>query len=281
MSDIFVSYAREDLETAKALAEILHASGWSIFWDRSIPTGKAWRQVIGSALAEARCVVVIWSKSSIDSTWVQEEADSGRERGVLFPVIIESVKQPIGFGGLQATDLSSWNTVQRSSEVERLITDIGHLLGPPAPNHCSRTARRGQSKGHTTEDVRHLPELLHTANGQKARDVKRRLVEQGLKIFDWSEQFLPGSTILEECRRAADVSRRAVFILTRDDPKTVGANLVFEIGQFSASLGARRVIVLAEKGLELPFDVGGVLVVRLGAQGLDQVIKWAKAKETA
>jgi hypothetical protein len=161
MSDIFVSYAREDLETAKALAEILHASGWSIFWDRSIPTGKAWRQVIGSALAEARCVVVIWSKSSIDSTWVQEEADSDRERGVLFPVIIESVKQPIGFGGLQATDLSSWNTVQRSSEVERLITDIGHLLGSPAPNHCSRTARRGQSKGHTTEDVRHLPELLH------------------------------------------------------------------------------------------------------------------------
>jgi hypothetical protein len=33
MTDIFLSYAREDLRTAQDLAEALEYYGWSVFWD--------------------------------------------------------------------------------------------------------------------------------------------------------------------------------------------------------------------------------------------------------
>src|SRR5919198_2924613 len=94
VSDIFISYAREDLERAKGLAEALEAQGWSVFWDRTIPPGKTWREVIAKALHEARCVVVAWSRASITSGEVYKEAEEGRERKILVPVCFDEVKRP-------------------------------------------------------------------------------------------------------------------------------------------------------------------------------------------
>jgi hypothetical protein len=96
MSDIFISYAKEDHPWAEMLAQTLKDRGWLTFWDRTIPTGKTWRETIGRELEGARCVIVLWSKTSIESDWVQEEADAKRRR-VLVPVLIDKVHPPYGF----------------------------------------------------------------------------------------------------------------------------------------------------------------------------------------
>ena len=43
MSDIFVTYAREDEDRVRELVSVLEQQGWSVFWDRRIPTGETWR----------------------------------------------------------------------------------------------------------------------------------------------------------------------------------------------------------------------------------------------
>jgi hypothetical protein len=48
MSDIFISYASEDLPRIRPLVDALERRGWSVFWDRTIPAGKTWREVIGN-----------------------------------------------------------------------------------------------------------------------------------------------------------------------------------------------------------------------------------------
>ncbi len=132
MSDIFISYANEDLSRIRPLAQALEGCGWSVFWDRSIPAGKTWRHVIGGALNSARAIVVAWSNSSIKSTWVQEEADGGREKGILVPILIDKVQPPLGFRAIQAADLTNWETtIQSSPEFDKLIVDITAILGPP------------------------------------------------------------------------------------------------------------------------------------------------------
>ena len=70
MADIFLSYASEDLERAKLLAPVLEARGWSVWWDRRIPPGKAFAQVIEQA---ARGVVLLWSTSSIERDGAKRE----------------------------------------------------------------------------------------------------------------------------------------------------------------------------------------------------------------
>jgi formylglycine-generating enzyme required for sulfatase activity len=109
MSDIFLSYAREDEERVKPIVEHLEAQGWSVFWDQHIPPGKTFRQHIKENLDAARCVVVVWSQHSIDSHWVLEEAETGRKRTILVPLRIDQVEPPFGFGSIQAADLTSWN----------------------------------------------------------------------------------------------------------------------------------------------------------------------------
>ena len=130
MSDIFISYASEDRERIRPLAHALEAHGWSVFWDPNIPTGKSWREVLDTALTDARCVVVAWSNQSIVSRWVHEEAEEARERSILIPVFIEKVRPPLGFRGVQAADLSEWDDTKHSDVFERLVTDIDAHLGP-------------------------------------------------------------------------------------------------------------------------------------------------------
>ena len=95
MADIFISYAKEDRSKVEPLANVLEAKGWSVWWDVSIPVGEIWTKVIKKELKAANCVVVLWSKTSIDRNWVYEEADDGKERKILVPAIIDNVKPSI------------------------------------------------------------------------------------------------------------------------------------------------------------------------------------------
>ena len=132
-TDIFISYAREDAAWVRLLAAELELHGLSVFWDLRIPAGQTWRSHIGKALKEARCVVVVWSSHSIESEWVIEETDQGKRRRVLVPVYKELVNPPIGFGQVQAADLSGWRRGQPSEEFDAFLEDLARVLGPAPP----------------------------------------------------------------------------------------------------------------------------------------------------
>jgi TPR repeat protein len=145
MSDIFLSYAREDQPWAEMLAQTLEGRGWSTFWDRTIPIGKTWRETIGSELDGARCVIVLWSKTSIESGWVQEEADDAKRRGVLVPILIDNVQPPIGFRSIQAAHLQNWDGTEPTQAFRRLIADIAALIGLP-PKEVEEKDRQAEAE---------------------------------------------------------------------------------------------------------------------------------------
>jgi hypothetical protein len=95
MADIFLSYANEDRETARAVAGLLESAGCTVWWDRRIPAGRTWRSMIEEALREMRCMVVLWSTHSVESDWVKEEAEEALSLGRLIPVLIVPVNTPV------------------------------------------------------------------------------------------------------------------------------------------------------------------------------------------
>ena len=133
MADIFISYADEDESRIRPIVEALEKRGWSVFWDRKIPPGKTWRDAIGAALESARAVVVAWSKTSVKSRWVQEEADWGLNRDILIPFFIEDVKPPLGFGAVQAADLTDWAGDPNHPGFQLLAGALSGLLGTTQP----------------------------------------------------------------------------------------------------------------------------------------------------
>src|ERR1700733_9064369 len=150
MSDIFISYAREDRRRAGALVKALEAQGWSVWWDWVTPTGKQFRRVIEEEINKARCVVVLWSATSIESDWVIEEASEGKESGILLPVLIEKVRQPMGFRSMHAADLVGWEGDLAAPQFERLRGEIAALIGPAA------VGRPGESRTNPKDGLRYV-----------------------------------------------------------------------------------------------------------------------------
>ncbi|MET0502417.1 MAG: TIR domain-containing protein [Candidatus Binatia bacterium] len=135
MGDIFISYASADRERARMLADALARQGWSVWWDRTIPPGKEFDQVIEEALDAAKCVVVLWSKTSTASSWVKTEAAEAMRRKILVPALIDDVKIPLEFRRLQAADLSQWQGEDSHPELEKFRRSIeGNISGVDDPS---------------------------------------------------------------------------------------------------------------------------------------------------
>lgn len=106
MASIFLSYARDDAAKAAKIAAALEAAGHNVWWDKHIGAGSRFGAEIEEALEAADRVVVLWSKNSVRSAWVLDEAAAGRDSGRLLPVLIEKVKPPLGFRQFQSIDLT-------------------------------------------------------------------------------------------------------------------------------------------------------------------------------
>lgn len=132
MSDIFISYAREDKERAAVLAKALEKNGWSVWWDRKIPPGKTFSSVIEEAIEAAKCVIVLWSKDSTASDWVQNEASEGARKKTLVPALIDDVQIPFEFRRIQAADLIDWQAQPDHPGFANLINAVSQFAGPPA-----------------------------------------------------------------------------------------------------------------------------------------------------
>ena len=148
MSQIFISYANEDTDFARRLADAFEIRGWSVWWDKQIPPGMDYAQVIESAVNAAQCVVVLWSKHSIQSRWVQTEAAAGADRHIIATVIVDEIdgdQIPFEFRRLQAVNLSDWTQGHEHQGFERLAQRIGSILdAPPRPvEQTSRPADAG------------------------------------------------------------------------------------------------------------------------------------------
>lgn len=140
MADIFLSYAREDKPRAAQVAAGLEAAGFDVFWDNEIPPGQTWADYIESKLSSCRAVVVLWSANSTRSQYVREEARDGRNRGLLFPALIDSSPVPFGFGEVQSADLSTWTGQPRHEGWDRLLSALhGALSGDVAPRPLAQS----------------------------------------------------------------------------------------------------------------------------------------------
>ena len=132
MTDVFVSYAGIDRERAREVAETLAALGYDVWWDQKIPVGSSWDKFIPTKVREARCLIVLWSKNSIDSKYVREEVRLADTLGRLAPGTLDRTQPPFGFGQMEAAQLEDWHPAQLDHpEWLNLLHRVAELAGPP------------------------------------------------------------------------------------------------------------------------------------------------------
>lgn len=125
---IFISYKRENKEIVFNICKILQAKGYILFVDHDINSGENFRDRILNELQQSSCVITFWSKDSVTSRWVIDEAEYAMSRGILIPVLLDSTLPPFGFGDIHAANLSHWDEQNDLSEIQKLLDAIKWVM---------------------------------------------------------------------------------------------------------------------------------------------------------
>jgi adenylate cyclase len=134
---VFLSYAREDTAAARQLAAGIERAGHAVWWDHHIQGGSRFASEIDRELKNADAVVVLWSKTSIESAWVQDEAAEGRDSGRLVPTIMDGVKPPLGFRQFQSINFGNWDGRDEPDALGDLLGAIAQMTGETEPRSAA------------------------------------------------------------------------------------------------------------------------------------------------
>lgn len=160
MADVFISYASGDRECAGRLANCLEARGWTVWWDRKLLAGQSYDQVIEREIEAAKAVVVLWSRASLSSEWVKNEAGAAAERDALVPAFIDDVRPPLEFRRRQAANLVNWDgdpahegfralcdgIAAKSADAGRYVSPLVTASPPQPDSHTTLSPPRRKSR---------------------------------------------------------------------------------------------------------------------------------------
>ena len=184
MTDVFISYKREERDAARRMAEALQGAGFAVWWDNDILPGEQYRAVTLEILQSCRAALVIWSEKSIQSSWVLDEAQRALDRGVLIPVMFEPLAAyPLGFGQVHAHDLTAWDGRADHPAFQPVIAAVQRLAGPrektgktPASAADVETEVAFWRGVHDARDPRDIEEYLRRYPNGLFSDLARRRV---------------------------------------------------------------------------------------------------------
>ena len=251
MSDVFISYAHADYAHAEALAGALRQEQFSVWWDPNIPIGGNWRTEIEKALQLARCVIVLWSSNSVESSWVSEEADVAKERGILCPVLIDHATLPIGFRGLQCALLSDWDGDRDNGEFRKLCDAVRAKLRKIPPIDSAPPEPAGRSPL-TLEPAPKV--LLPIDRGRKPRSAdasgRRLALLVGASEFDdhWLGGLVTPASDLEALRRVLEDPEIGRFTVLPSLLNSTDAQIRRRIDEFFSSAYADDLLLLYYSG---------------------------------
>jgi len=168
MSDAFISYSRKDIDWVRDMVRSLEAEGFSVHWDRNVPPGKTWDDVLARELQSAKACIVVWSANSVNSDWVKEEATIAKDSGKYLPVQIGPELPPLGFRRIQAADLTHWRINAACPQWRLLIAATAHLVrgaaqpepAPPLPPPEGRDISGRRQPLKAVPDRHNFPTLI-------------------------------------------------------------------------------------------------------------------------
>gem|GEM_PF-1574578 len=297
MSDIFISYAREDRDRVKPLVRLLEDQGYSVWWDHELVPGASYEKVIDEAISAARCVVVVWSRESADSEWVQAEAGDGLERGILVPVMMDNVRVPISFRRKHAAQLLEWPKRRDSHEIEFFIRGIAECLdrepgligvaeSSPIPYSVTSTSANTRSKlfaGVALTLALALAYVIYESGLPAESVIEPGILDYSIAVLPFTDPESTEVTSIKDVEARAEIAYEIAHTLRRipdlrviSDAAVLGMLAEVEMEQIRRKLNVNYLIEGTLPNQATP----GLITIRL-VNTLSGVTLWTESFETA
>ncbi len=183
MADIFISYKQEEHNQARKLANALEKRGWSIWWDPKLRAGERFDDVIETALKEAKCVIVMWSRHSVESDYVKNEASLALDLKKLVPVAIEDTEYPLRYRGLHTLNLKGWNGSVTNVQFKSLVKNLFDRIGESSAEVEKCKRKQEEEKRKLQEERQELEKRKHALTDQE------RKIHKEQKSFEFSREL--------------------------------------------------------------------------------------------
>lgn len=238
MPDIFLSYSSQDRDVAERIQARLAEEGYDVFWDQSTPPGIDWDTWIRDKLKDSRCVIVLWSKTSVSSPNVRHEAIIGREKHKLLPVMVDDLDPddfPMGLFLVQALKIGRTKK-SLAAQWDKLLEEVRAKL---AANRAE-----GDTAAEASKPVRRVRPLWRRPPiiaGALAAALALALLLNWSSlqiIFDPTLPPVPAASV--EAARSSEQLARARVVRSADEALTsgrqaVGTSWVWLVGQLMSA----------------------------------------------
>lgn len=193
MSDVFISYRRDDRPKVEVLAKALESLGVSVFFDARIPSGSVFDEVVAAELKAAKAVIVCWTPGAVESRWVRSEASIGLERDVLLAAFFETVSLTPPFNLVQAEDLRAWRGDLSDRNFQKILDRLGVLTDRPSLADEARAAaketewrdRDAQAKADFDAKLSEARSLFAAKQASRPLEFEARIAETEASFLRW------------------------------------------------------------------------------------------------
>ena len=133
MFDVFVSYSHADGAVTEKLVAALTAEGLNVDWDShfQIACGVTLTSLLAERCDTAICVLVLWSRHSVASSWVLQEATRGLHRRRLLQATLDGTEPPLGFRDYIYGDLSAWDGTAQDRAFRKVADGVCFFRSRP------------------------------------------------------------------------------------------------------------------------------------------------------
>ena|GEM_PF-2202184 len=139
MTDIFISYKREDRAIAESVAQAFVRRGYTVWWDASLLAGDVFVEEINRQLGAAQIAITLWSEAALQSRWVQAETLAAWNDDKYLGAVIEPGIQVLApFNGSHNEDLTSF--AAGTGDLVRLMQVVEARIGPPPQEEIDEEA---------------------------------------------------------------------------------------------------------------------------------------------
>ena len=210
MTQVFISYSRQDMEFVQRLAADLQNAGLDVWWDLSdIQGSDVWEKRIEEGLRTSQHFIVVLTPDSLESRWVRREYLSADNAGIkIIPLKLKSH----GETPLTLRDIQPIDAIGR--RYEDVLADVLMTLKGPDD---------GGEKGVTIHQKGLWDQIVESvlARGTKGVDVGGTIPLIAFFLLAGFELLGPGEDAVNVLLGASAVLAGVYFLIRKTIPETV------------------------------------------------------------